>query len=102
MIVRIQLQAGPRIKRTRRKNRHVALALGALITPTALVAGLLGFWRLAADLNWAGQFAVSAGLFSHWQVWLGCATVLESIAVLLNRYGRPAQEPTREKALATQ
>ena len=100
MIVRIQLQVGPRVRRARRKNRHVALALAALVTPAALVAGLLGFWRVAADLNLAGQFAISAGLFSHWQVWLGCATVLESIAILLNRYGNRAQEIEQE-TLAT-
>jgi len=100
MIVRIQLKAGPKVKRARRKNRHVALALAALITPAALVAGLLGFWRLAADLNMAGRFAISAGLFSHWQTWLGCATLLESIAIVLNRYGNRAQEPVEQKALA--
>lgn len=102
MIVRIQLKAGPKLKRTRRKNRHVALALAALITPAALVAGLLGFWRLAADLNMAGRFAISVGLFSHWQTWLGCATLLESIAILLNRYGSRTKESLEREALATQ
>jgi len=100
MIVRIQLQAGPKVKRARRKNRHVALALAALLTPAALVAGLLGFWRLAADLNLAGRFAISAGLFSHWQTWLGCATLLEAVAIVLNRYGNRAQEPIDQKVLA--
>ena len=88
MIVRIRLHPGPKVKRARRKNRHIALALAALITPAALVACLLGLWRLAADLDMAGRFAISAGLFSHWQVWFGCAAVLESIAIALNRYGQ--------------
>jgi len=88
MIVRIRLHPGPKVKRMRRKNRHVALALAALITPAALVACLLGLWRLAADLDMAGRFAISAGLFSHWQVWFGCAAVLETIAIALNRYGQ--------------
>jgi uncharacterized RDD family membrane protein YckC len=87
MIVRIRLHSGPKVKLARRKNRHIALALAALITPAALVACLLGFWRLAADLNMAGQFAISEGLFSHWHVWFGCAAVLEFIAIVLNRYG---------------
>jgi hypothetical protein len=99
MIVRIRLHTGPKIKRTRHKNRHVALALAALITPAALVACLLGLWRLAADLNMAGRFAISAGLFSHWQVWLGCAAALESIAFGLNRYGQQKQEPLERKIL---
>ena len=88
MIVRIRLNPGPKVKRARRKNRHVALALAALISPAALVAGLLGLWRLAADLDMAGRFAISAGLFSHWQVWFGCAAALETIAIALNRYGQ--------------
>lgn len=101
MIVRIRLHTGPKVKLARRKNRHVALAAAALITPAALVAGCLGFWRLAADLNLAGRFAISEGLFSHWQVWLGCAAVLESIAILLNRYGNRRQEPLDQKVLST-
>lgn len=87
MVVRIRLTTGPKIRRGRRKNRHVALALGSLITPGAVVASVLGFWRLGADLKLTGQFAIAGGFFSHWQVWLGSAALLESIAIALNRYG---------------
>jgi hypothetical protein len=45
-------------------------------------------WRLSADLKWAGEFAISRGLFSHWQVWIAVAGVLQTCASILNRYGR--------------
>ena len=94
MIVRIRLRQGVKPKQNRRKNRHVALALAALITPAALMACALGCWRIAADLNLTGQFAIPTGLFSHWQVWFSFAAVLEGIAIGLNRYGN-AEQPIR-------
>jgi hypothetical protein len=93
MIVRIRLPDGPKVKRTGHKNRHIALALAALITPAALAACFLGLWRIGADLGFTGRFAISRGLFSHWQVWLGCALLLESTAIVLNRYGHAGQQP---------
>ena len=67
------------------------------------MACVLAFWRLAADLNATGQFPITRGLFSHWQVWLALATSLQLCATLLNRYGKPqsklpesVDEPERE------
>ncbi|MBI1787234.1 MAG: hypothetical protein HYR60_06740, partial [Acidobacteria bacterium] len=48
----------------------------------------LGFWRLAADLSWTGEFGISSGLFSHWQVWLTAAGLLQWGSWALTRYGR--------------
>src|SRR5947209_3260703 len=87
MIVRIRLQRGPRIKRKRRKNQHVALALATLLNPAAVTACALALWRLAADLGTARQFVIPSGLFSHWQVWVGIMGLLKVTAMLLNRYG---------------
>ena len=70
MRVRIRLQQGPRIQQKRRKNRHIALASAALLTPGALAAFVLSMWRLGADLGFARSFAIGDGIFSHWQVWL--------------------------------
>jgi|SRR5579863_3280992 len=89
MVVRIRLSSGPKVRRKRRKNRHVALATAALLTPAAVMACVLAFWRLAADINATGQFPISNGLFSHWQVWLTLAASLQFCATLLNRYGKP-------------
>ena len=88
MVVRIRFRKGPKLSQRRHKNQRVALAAGALLTPAALVAMLLAVWRIAADLNWTASFAIPSGLFSHWQVWLACAAVLQLCARMLNRYGK--------------
>jgi hypothetical protein len=66
----------------------LALALSALLTPAALMAFALSFWRFGADVNWTGRFAIADGLFSHWQVWGALGIVLQAGAIALNRYGR--------------
>src|SRR5580704_14701153 len=88
MVVRIRLSSGPRVSQKPRKNQHVALAMAALLTPAAVMACVLAFWRLASDVNATGQFPISDGLFSHWQVWLALAVSLQSCATFLNRYGK--------------
>ena len=92
MIVRIRLRQGPRPKRYGRKNRQIALALAGLIVPAALMACALGCWRIAADLNLTGQFPISSGFFSHWQVWICASGILECVSIGLNRYGRAENE----------
>jgi hypothetical protein len=87
MVVRLRFRYGPKIRRKPRKNGHVALALGALLTPAAITALALACWRLGADLRVAGQFAIREGLFSHWQVWMAIALVVQIVAIVLNRYG---------------
>jgi hypothetical protein len=93
MVVRIRFRRGPRLGRERRKNRRMALAIAALMPPLVLTAGLLAIWRIAADLKLAASFAIVNGLFSHWQVWMGAAVVLQLVAYGLNRYGN-SQDPT--------
>jgi hypothetical protein len=88
MIVRIRLGTRTRAVRRPRNNRHAALAMASLLVPVAVMASVLGIWRLAADLKMAGDFAISNGLFSHWQVWIASALVLALLSRLLNRYGR--------------
>jgi hypothetical protein len=87
MIVRIRLKQGRPVRRKRGKNRHLALAFGALLVPAALMAYVLGFWRLASDMQLAGEFGIT-GLFSHWQIWIGLGFLLHVTASALNRYGR--------------
>ena len=88
MLVRIRFVKGPRLAHRRGKNRHVAAAVAAMLTPAGVISFFLAVWRIAADLSWANSFAIPSGLFSHWQVWLGAAVVLQGCAHLLNRYGR--------------
>jgi hypothetical protein len=79
--------------------------MASLLTPAAVMACVLVFWRLGADLNATGQFPIPNGLFSHWQVWLTLAASLQFCATLLNRYGKSqvslpksVDEPERELA----
>jgi len=88
MAVRVRIRLKPELARKVARGRRLAVAAGALLTPAALIALVLGCWRLAADLNLTGQFAISGGLFSHWQVWIVLAAVLQTCASRLNRYGR--------------
>ena len=105
MVVRIRFNSGARVRHKRRKNQHVALAMASLLTPGALMACALAFWRLAADVKATGQFPIPDGLVSHWQVWLTLGASLQFCATLLNRYGKPeamlpesVEEPVRKLA----
>ena len=64
MVVRIRLGKGPKVAGSRRKNRHSALAVAALLPSAAFMAYILGLWSIAADLNWTGSFAIPSGIFS--------------------------------------
>jgi hypothetical protein len=50
-----------------------------------LMAWGLGGWRIAADLKWTGAFAITDGMFSHWQVWMPAGRG-EVRCILLHRY----------------
>jgi hypothetical protein len=97
MIIRIRLSNGRKVRRNHRKNQHLALGLAALLTPVAVMAIVLALWRLSADLRPTGEFPISAGLFSHWQVWLTGSAMLQFLAIILNRYGNA--EPVLQKAV---
>lgn len=88
MVIRIRFGKGPKIGVRRRKNRRAALVLSALLTPAAAGAFALACWRIAADLNWTSSFAISSGLFSHWQAWLAAAALLQAASRILSRYAR--------------
>src|SRR6266702_8879582 len=80
MLLRIRFGSGRQVQRRKGKNRRLALALSALLTPAAVMASALGLWRLAADMKWTGEFGIASGVFSHWQVWLAFAGLLQVIA----------------------
>jgi hypothetical protein len=50
------------------------------------MAWVLAGWRIAADLKWTGAFAITNGMFSHWQVWIAAAIAVQFAAFLLHRY----------------
>ena len=89
MKVRIRFAKSSKVRRRPDGNRRVALmVVGSLLTPAALAAWLLGAWRIAAGLNWAGKFAIPSGVFSYWQVWLAMGVLLQVCSRILNRYGK--------------
>ena len=88
MVVKIRFGKGSKLGRKRPQDRRMALVLAALLPPSALTAAVLAIWRIAADLRWTSSFAISSGIFSHWQVWLGAAVALQMCARALNRYGK--------------
>ena len=92
MVVRIRFQGSRPFQRKSGKNRHVAAAFAALLIPAALMAYVLGFWRLASDMGAAGEFGIR-GLFSHWQIWILLAVALQAASRMLNRYGRGGDFP---------
>ena len=57
--------------------------LPALLSPAAVLALVLGLWRVSADLGWTEAFLIANGFFSHWQVWIALAIVLQVAAVWL-------------------
>ncbi len=88
MRIRIRFGKGQRVSKTRRRNKRVALAVSALLTPAAFLASVLALWRIAADLNFAAKFAIASGVFSHWQVWMVVAVLLQVCSRTLARYGK--------------
>ncbi len=91
MVLRIRFGARPKVGKKARRNRRLALAIASLLTPAAALTFVLALWRIAADLNWAGSFAITTGFFSHWQVWLAAAALLQFCAHILNRYAKTGQ-----------
>jgi hypothetical protein len=55
------------------------------LTPFTFMEAALGFWRLGADLGWAGSFFIDAGILSHWQVWFALAAFTQVASSYLNR-----------------
>ena len=88
MRIRLRFEHGARIQYRQGKNRRVALAAASLLAPAAVGAFLLAIWRLAADMRYAGEFAIPEGIFSHWHVWFAIAGLLTLVCIRLNRYGK--------------
>ncbi len=87
MIIRIRFGKGPKIGK-RRGTRRAATVAAAFLTPLAALAFVLACWRIAADLDWTDSFAIPSGFFSHWQIWMGAAVLIQLCSRALNRYGR--------------
>ena len=67
----------PNFSEIQAKARVSLQVVAFLLTPLALMAGALAFWRFGIDIDWTSEFPIEAGFFSHWQVWLGLAAGLQ-------------------------
>ena len=83
------------LKRTVARSAQAADVLVALVTPSAVVAFVMGLWRLTADLGWTETFPIAAGFFSHWLVWIALAIGLKSGASTLAAKLLPVEAPAK-------
>jgi hypothetical protein len=97
MIVRIHFGRGPLVTRRKGKNGKAALLAASLLSLVSISFAVLGFWRLGEDLGFTGNFVFSAGLLSHWQVWIGAAAATQYGCWRLTRYSRLATRQAIEK-----
>jgi hypothetical protein len=86
MQLRIKINYATPLRKAYSFNRQVVRGTAALLGPASVMAFVLGGWRLGADLNLTGQFAISNGIFSHWQVWLALGAAMQAASSFLSRY----------------
>jgi len=77
---------------SRNVGNQMANLLIILLTPASMVALVFGLWRIGEDVGWTGTFVISAGFFSHWQVWLALAGALRLLASWLQLHVRARAE----------
>jgi hypothetical protein len=65
------------------------MVAASLITPTCVMAYVLAFWRLAADIGLAGESGLH-GLLSHWQLWIMLAVGLQFAQRILAKRAQPS------------
>lgn len=66
----------------------MAALAGGVLTLAAVACLTLAVWRLTSDLGWTGEFAISEGLLSHWQVWMTLTIGTGMVGVKLLRVAR--------------
>ncbi|MEO5927033.1 MAG: hypothetical protein ABIR70_24670 [Bryobacteraceae bacterium] len=84
MTLLIRFPQGRLVDQHRGKCRELAIASASLLTPVCVMAYVLAFWRLAADVGMARDGGTE-GVFSHWQLWLAIAAGLQVTARNLYR-----------------
>jgi hypothetical protein len=85
----------PVVARTAAISQEGATVVASLLSPAAAVALVLGMWRVGGDLGWTGAFVISTGVFSHWQVWIVLAAVLEALSSSLLRSNNKSKSHKR-------
>ncbi len=87
MVVRLRLKLGTARTRGEPGSAQLASKLRRWMASASALALLVALWRLAYDLGLTGRFAISGGVFSHWQVWMALAVALQVLDAMLGRFG---------------
>jgi hypothetical protein len=59
--------------------------LAGLLTLLSVTCFTVSVWKILADLGWAGRFFATAGILSHWQVWISGAVAAQLLSFRLSR-----------------
>jgi hypothetical protein len=94
MVVKIRFGRGPLVTRRKGKNSRIAILAASLLTLVAICLASLGVWKFCQDAGLAGDFVFADGFLSHWQVWIGSATLVQYACWRLTRYARTARTDT--------
>ena len=81
---------------TQGSARQLANVLVALLTPAAVLALVMGLWRVGTDLGWADAFLITGGFFSHWQVWIALSIGLKMLSSTLIAWGSRSSKFSEE------
>jgi hypothetical protein len=84
MTLRIRFPQGRLVKRQRQEHNEVLQAATSLLTPACVMAYVLAFWRLAADIGIAADSGMR-GTFSHWQLWVVLGVILQVTSRSMHR-----------------
>ena len=87
MVVRVRIKLGAIRSESSTLTAPKAARIRRWLNPVSGVAFALAAWQLAYDLNWTGGFALSGGVFSHWQFWMALAVVLQVLDTMISRRG---------------
>ena len=96
MVIRIRWQSVEPAEWSR-----VALAIGSLFAPLALLAFSVAFWAFAAEARWTNGFPIQVIMFSHWQVWLAIAALLMVVRQIVEGIGMPNDRRLRAGVYAS-
>ena len=59
---------------------------GLVLSPLAVIEGVLGAWRLGSDAGWTSDFFIADGLLSRYQLWFAIAVGAQASVLILDRW----------------
>jgi len=99
MLARLDSEIRTSLKKAFHTNHEAARILRFLMTPAAVAAYTLAAWRIGEDMNWTGEFFISSGLLSHWQVWIALGIGMQTAAGHLDRVLKSEDAPLRDEVV---